>query len=408
MHGWFMLKPKPNARQRRDKLPSLQDELFLMRRLRVGIIGAGPLTEWAIAPVLAGPDATSPPDEGAWWSKRPLVGSDIRWQAAVRPEIVALCDGDNERLARVSAQARVVAQYGDWRAMLAESELDAVFCDAADLDLETLLASMSARNIRKLWLAAPPNVDFEWILHLSAQSAARGVLLWWAQPFRHSIGHRAARQLIKRGEIGDVTALSYRGSTPFAATSGAQREESLAALDLLLACAGASPKEVLASATKGATSLWLRFDGEATATAIFAPCDAWNTSFPRLEIIGTQGRFLVCEGGRRVGFFQPREASRWIEPPGLASHLSAANISGVAEDIKLFLTVEDSSPQSQNGSEAARAMQVWEAACQSLQSGVPVAVAPLMMFASNAKNTDDNGEKTPPHFVAPLTLPFQL
>lgn len=397
-------------------------ESIFMRRLRVGIIGAGTLTEWAIASVLQGPDAISPPDEGSWWSKRPVAGSDIRWQAPTRPEIVALCDADSERLNRIGAQMHVVAQYSDWRAMLAETSLDAVFCEnAAEVDIESLLAAMSARNIGKLWLAGLPEVDFEWILHLSSQSAARGVLLWWAQPVRHAAAHRAARQLIKRGEIGDVTALSLRWSTPFANEVGSQRMESYGALDLLMSCVGAAPIEVLASAAKGATSLWLRFDGGATATAIFAACDAWNTALPRLEIIGTQGRFLVCEAGRRVGMFQPREATRWIEPPGLASHVSAANIGGIAEDIKLFLAAPNSLESRTamhdfkaadfcwDGREAARAMQLLEAAAQSLKTGVPITIAPLTSLSPQSARIQNIDEKNPKNgFAAPLTLPLNL
>lgn len=393
-----------------------------MRRLRVGIIGAGPLTEWTIAPVLQGSDAISPPDEGAWWSRRPLAGSDIRWQAPTRPEVVAISDGDSERLKRIAAQTRVTAQYSDWRSMLAETPLDAVFCEnAADLDIESLLVMMNSRNIHKLWLAGLPDVDFEWILHLSSQSAARGVLLWWAQPLRHAAAHRAARQLIKRGEIGDVTGLSLRWSTPFASEAGSLRGETYGALDLLMSCVGAAPVEVLASTAKGTTSLWLRFDGGATATAIFAACDAWNTSLPRLEVIGTQGRFLVCEGGRRVGLFQPREASRWIEPPGLASHVSAANIGGVAEDVKLFLAAQNlaeshkTEPDAaggehcQDGRETARAIQLLEAAAESLKTGAIVSIEPLSMFPAKFVRRQNDGENNPKiGFAAPLTLPLNL
>ena len=405
-----------------------------MRRLRIGIIGAGPLTEWTIASVLQGPDSTSPADEGAWWSKRPLVGSDIRWQASVRPEVIALCDSDSERLQRIGAQMRVPAQYSDWRAMLRETPLDAVFCEnSADIDIDALLVLMSARGVSRLWLAGTPDVDFEWVLHLSSQSASRGVLLWWSQPLRHAAAHRAARQLIKKGEIGDVTALSLRWSTPFAALAGSQRSESCGALDLLMSCVGAAPVEVLASAAKGATSLWLRFDGGATATAIFAACDVWNSELPRLEIIGTQGRFLVCEGGRRVGMFQPREAARWIEPPGLASHVSAANIGGVAEDIKLFLAGEKvisenstgissdnlsgnrekpngSAPELvQDGRQAARAMQLLEAAGESLKTGALVPIAPLPLHPIQHSRVAREGEKNLQNsFNAPLTLPLNL
>jgi hypothetical protein len=57
-----------------------------------------------------------------------------------------------------------------------------------------------------------------------------------------------------------------------------------------------------------------------------------------LEVCGTQGRFLVCEAGRRLWLHQPREAARFWEPPGLSHHVSGANINGLAEDLKEFLS----------------------------------------------------------------------
>ena len=125
--------------------------------------------------------------------------------------------------------------------------------------------------------------------------------------------------------------------------------------------------------TQGAHNFWWKMSGGATATLFLGAADAWNAPWPHLEIIGTQGRSLVCQAGRRVGLLVPREATRWWEPPGLAPHVSAANIAGLGEDIKAFLaTCVGTAPlvgaETVLG-EPGRALTLCQAAQDALQSG---------------------------------------
>jgi predicted dehydrogenase len=87
----------------------------------------------------------------------------------------------------------------------------------------------------------------------------------------------------------------------------------------------------------GATNVWMRFAGGVTATALFSGAESWSAPLPRLEVCGTQGRWLVCEAGRRLWLHQPRETAHLLEPPGMIAHVTAANVLGVAEDLKAFL-----------------------------------------------------------------------
>jgi predicted dehydrogenase len=401
-----------------------------MPKVRVGIIGAGAATEWEILPVLTGPDLSQPPDEGAWWSVRATAVKDIRWQAATQAEVVAICDAEEENAARLAHLYRVPAVYSDWRKMLDETRLDAIVCERACLlDFEELLTRAANQGVRSVWFDEPPVADYELVLHLFALAEARGVLPWWARQLRHASAHRAARRLINRGEIGDVTALSLRWNTSFGGQAEMLCASNFAALDLIFSCAQSAPVEVLAREAKGATTLWLSLAGGATATAIFCGADAGNSALPRLEIVGTQGRFLVCESGRRLGMFQPRDAARWIEPPGLASHVSAANVGGVADDFRLFLaaTLDAKAPHvaETDAREAARVLQILEAAGHSLADGALVAIAPLPMASGHQRlfasmdaiqktaaegkiKNGKNGEAAKPEYSPPLTLPLNL
>lgn len=373
-----------------------------MRNVRVGIIGAGAGIEWEILPVLLGADLSQPSDEGAWGTRRLSSGSDIRWQAPAQAQVLAICDKDKESAERLSRNYRIAATYSDWKQMLRENSLDAIFCEqAAECDFEELLAVAANSGVRSVWFDEPPVADFELVLHLYSQAEARGITSWWARPLRYAAAHRAACRIINRGEIGDVTALSLRWNSSLGAKSEMFSASNFAAIDLLLACAQSAPVEVMAREAKGVTTMWIALAGGATATLIFAGADIWNAPLPRLEVVGTQGRSLVCEAGRRLASYAPREAARWIEPPGIASHVSVANVSGVADDLRAFIaaTAEAKTPHvvETDGRQASRVLQVLEAAAQSLEDGIPVTIEPLRVPAAHQRLFATlEGEETPP------------
>ncbi len=506
-----------------------------MRRVRIGIIGAGAVTEWAVLPALSGPDIVAPPDTGAWWGRRPGSSSDIRYQAPACPEVVALADADLSRAQRVGAAARVRAIYSDWRLMLREVEMDALLCLAPPA-VAAEVAGGAGAAVRWLWIDGPPAPTAAETLALARRLEGRSLHVWCAHPLRQAAAHRAAWRLIERDALGAVSALALRWGTPFhivepippreaqrreaasgeaatqratasaamasaamasaAQTSAAQMDKtqaggpaearrsghsggatsdaphlapSYAALDMLLAFARAAPPRanagargtagkpasgtaggaagnaassdgastafvessamsnsvrssgsvngiasggampvgamsastatVMAAQCGGVLSLWLSFAHGPTATALFSGAEAWSAPLPRLEVCGTQGRSLVCESGRRLWLHQPREAAHLLEPPGLAAHVSAANVIGLTEDIKAFLTAcaedqsgvtsaslsgagngvnRDATGANANSLEgAARALQFVEAVNASLAVGGPVAVPSL-------------------------------
>ncbi len=390
-----------------------------MRRVRIGIIGAGGITEWAILPALSGPDALAPPDSGAWWGRRPGAHADIAYQPPARPEVVALADADYPLAQRVAQTARIGAVYGDWRALWREMRPDALVCAAspalhAEIALELSKGTVGAGidALAQMWVYGPLAPTAHDVAKIERHLKGRPLAVWPARPLARATAHRAARQLLERGEIGPVAALHLRWGLPLHPSNGSgvssERENGLslaassAALDCLLAFAapailasstsdvraGASddmemrasarPLQVLASEHQGATTLWLRCADGVNATALFAAAESWSAPLPRLEICGTEGRSIICEAGRRLWLHRPREAARLLEPPGLATHVSAASVAGVAEDLKAFLAAcahpgtDVSRPQAWTA--AQRALLLLEAAGRSLQTGAIVEV----------------------------------
>ena len=368
-----------------------------MQRVRIGIIGVGISVEWAILPALCGSDALSPPDTGAWWSRRPAPSGDIRYQAPAQPEIVALCAPPSEektprigakispRLEMLGRAARGAALYENPKFLLREMALDALLIAAGDEDefapapLAQLVSSApGAKNgiaaPRWIWIDGPPARTLADLGAFARATAGIGPNLWIAAPLKRAAAHRAARRLLERDGIGEVTAIQARFPFPLdAARFGA----AYAAFDLLLSFVPGGmgmPQNVTAHRhSDGAASILLKLAGGATITALFGAADAWNAPLPRVEICGTQGRFVVCEAGRRLWHHVPREGARLWEPPGLAAHVSASNVSGYAEDLKAFLAVCINNPAPFNAEraldDAARALGALEATLLALESG---------------------------------------
>ncbi|RYX84744.1 hypothetical protein EON83_08920 [bacterium] len=371
-----------------------------MQRLRVGVIGTGSAVEWAILPCLSGPDALAAPDAGAWWSRRPAPSGDIRYNPPALPEVVALCDGDEPAPLRNSAPTKVsprlealaratrgTALYSDARAMLREAQLDVVFlgdeCELQPADLVDLISSAPGTPYgvappKWVWVDGPPARS---CAHLNPFARVAGApSLWMALPLRRAPAHRAARRLIERDAIGTVTAVQARFPFPL---DEARFSSAYAAFDLMLSFFPPAqvPRQIWATRHgDGATQVLLSLGGGAHVSALFGAADTWNSPLPRIEACGTQGRFLVCEAGRRVVHYVPREGTRTFEPPGLAAHVSGSNLSGYGEDIKAFLSVCADNPAPFNAEraldDAARALSVLEAAFLSVQEHIPVSVEP--------------------------------
>ena len=371
-----------------------------MQRLRVGVIGTGSAVEWAVLPCLNGPDALAAPDAGAWWSRRPAPSGDIRYNPPALPDVVALCDGEvpasgkggssakvSPRLEALGRASRGAGLYPDAFAMLRETELDVVFlgdeCELQPAALVDLVSSAPgvANGIappKWVWIDGPPARSCAYLNPFARVAGAPS--LWMALPLRRAPAHRAARRLVERDGIGTVTAVQAR--FPFALDE-ARFSAAYAAFDLMLSFfpPAQAPRQIWATRHgDGATQVLLSLGGGAHLSAMFGAADTWNSPLPRIEACGTQGRFLVCESGRTLMHFVPREGARTYEPPGLAAHVSGANLSGYGEDIKAFLSVCADNPAPLNAEraldDAARALSVLEAAFLSVQEHVPVSVEP--------------------------------
>ena len=172
----------------------------------------------------------------------------------------------------------------------------------------------------------------------------------------------------------------------------------------------------------GATNVWLRLADGVTATALFAGAESWSAPLPRLEVCGTQGRWLVCEAGRRLWLHQPRETAHLLEPPGMIAHVTAANVLGVAEDLKAFLAAcageseasltrfqpDGNESRERSLFDAVQPLALLESINKALQSGDKVCVATADAVPLPSSDTVQTKRDAQPVTALPSTLPLPL
>ena len=348
--------------------------------MRIGIWGAGTLTERGVLPALSVPNDVVVPETGIGWARRPAAEGDIRYQAAFTPEVVALCDEDEARLSRTAHNWRIASRYHDPRALLREMTPD------------VLLVVPEAGKLSQVppflrWVAAHYPALHVWVAGLPAPNAAEAARLaqdlgpgrlgeraahfYFADVLSHAFAVRTARYAVEANEVGPVSALALRWASSFPTErvpdavnrfSGAY-----AALELLLRAAQwrptardqstffgygsdfmilgednldsalARPLSVVAHTHENTTNVWLRCKNGVSVTALFAGADTWSAALPRLEVVGTQGRYLICEGTRRTSLHVPGRTAQVHESPAATLTVTAPELAGVAAELRAFL-----------------------------------------------------------------------
>ncbi len=396
-----------------------------MQRMRVAVIGSGTLSENVLLPFLSTPSALQAPDAGAWWLRRPNAQSDIEYQVPARPEIVALCDDNAPRLQRV-AQSMRIARTCDLATLLSEIasgilSVDALLVALSPPRTEKLLSDLGARRLqnaaRWIWLAGPPTTHFERAREAAKLHAARTV--WCARPASQMLAHRAARRLHAAGEIGPLRALTLRWPHAVPLGNSPDVASVYAALELVLAftapdlARGANDylarvvRRVAASTCDGVSNVYLENWDGSSATMLLSNADDWNSDLPRLEICGSQGRSLLCRGGREVQLFEPREATRVLAPPGVTARLSSAQTLGWAEELNAFFALwarhENHAPRGDGSTlgRAALVLELWHTLAHVLKTQTP-----FEFVAPGELATDESPAKVARTEAVALTLPF--
>jgi predicted dehydrogenase len=146
-----------------------------MKRLRIGVLGAGP---WAQAAHLPG------------------------WQRDPRCEVVVVCDVVRARAEAAAGAFGIREATDDWQAVVARSDLDVI--DVVTPSHTHHALALAALDAGKHVLCEKPVAyDFRQTRAAAALAARKGLLTKMGFTFRYSPGMRYARALLDEGFVGE-------------------------------------------------------------------------------------------------------------------------------------------------------------------------------------------------------------
>jgi UDP-N-acetylglucosamine 3-dehydrogenase len=160
-----------------------------MDRLRIGVIGLGWFGEYHCETIVGVPSL----------------------------ELAALCTRTPDRLAALAGKFGIGKTYGDYRAMLADPEIDAVsICTMWDQHKEPAIAALEAG--KHVFLEKPIASTVEDARKIVAASRTSKGILFIGHIVRFNPRYRMAKEAIAAGRIGRIVALSSRRNIPAAWT----------------------------------------------------------------------------------------------------------------------------------------------------------------------------------------------
>jgi len=132
------------------------------------------------------------------------------YRLAGRAELVAVCGRTAERVRQVAEQYDIPAQYDDYRAMLAESDAEAVInLTPIQLHAETTLAALESG--KHVYSEKPIATTLDDAVRIRDEADRRGLTLVCAPSVLLFPQVRFASDLVKSGRIGKVHAALGRG-----------------------------------------------------------------------------------------------------------------------------------------------------------------------------------------------------
>jgi predicted dehydrogenase len=334
-----------------------------MERLRLGIIGAGPIVEKKHLPALA----------------------EVR-----EIDVVAACRRNADALHQLADRFRIPARYTDYRALLDDDRVDAVLI-AAGPPAQTRIVIDAAAAGKPMLVEKP-------LAESSAEARAMGEAVARANVHfqvgfnkRFYYGYQQARRLLDREELGAVSGIDAR----FWFQSGrrdALLHNGIHFLDLARFLGGpvsnvfARRSATTEPAAAGDTvCLTLAFEGGAVGSLLLSSLASWDYPNERLDVVGSNTSALSVENGRQVRVFRRGEGrpAELYENTLSVHWWSGHEEQGFIPQLRLFARrIRDGAGTPDAGLAAGlpdgiASLALLEAVRHSIDSGRPVAVEPV-------------------------------
>jgi len=311
-------------------------EVLELGELKIGVIGCGSITEWAHLPVLTGPDIVIP-TEGEDLPYRTLETEKPK----VLPRVVALCDLNLNRLNKLGDRYNISRRFTDYRRMLNEVKLDALVVAAGHKFNVEIIPQAIERRLH-IFVEKPMTSTLREALEIRRIVEGSGIVFQVGFMRRFYYAYRNAKRLIFNGEIGEIQALSGRF---WSGRKDDLLNNGIHIFDIIQFLAG-PVIEVYAKSHGDNIALIMEFENGAVGNLLLAHTGITISVHERIEIVGSEGKTLVAENGRRLylsrGGRQPLQS--W-EPSHIAHTITGYNIAGFAGELRHFVNCISSNTQ---------------------------------------------------------------
>lgn len=228
-----------------------------------------------------------------------------------RIELVAVCDKDPERLAKAKETAGSAALYTDWHDLINDDNVEAVvLCVPDQLHAEMTIAALRAG--KDVLCEKPMALSLEECEQMRAAEKETGKRLMIGQICRYTSAFKLAKQLIERGEIGELFYVESEYAHDYSKIPGTdgwrvdpRREPYIGggchAVDLLRWIAG-DPYEITAYSNRKCLTTWpindctisiLRFPNDVIGK-VFVSIGCKRDYTMRSVFYGTKGT-IICD-----------------------------------------------------------------------------------------------------------------
>lgn len=315
-------------------------------------------------------------------------------------ELVAICDNIEERLNEAKAETGVSKTYTDWHDLINDTEIEAVvLCVPDQLHVEMTVAALEAG--KEVICEKPMALSIEECEEMRAAEKRTGKRLMIGQICRHTPAFQFTKELIEKGEIGELYYVESEYAHDYSHSPGtsswrvdSRREPYIGggchAVDLLRWIAG-NPYEITAYSNHKCLTDWpvndctisiLRFPNDVIGK-VFVSIGCKRDYTMRSCFYGTKGT-IICDntspyitiykdtlGGKDSVFGEKGESSRNI-PIRLPVELSNHNTYGELESFAESILNDTPVPTSSHDGECTVAVCI--AAMESAKSGKSVEI----------------------------------
>ena len=306
---------------------------YMNRRLRIGIIGCGVITQWAHIPALFSKDLEIPYDGKYYPDFNNFIPYPRNRKYCIRPQLQAICDLNQQNLKRVAHQTNIYRVYTDMHKMLSEEKLDAVLLACFYTDNAKLIPQIAKYKVHIL-VEKPLARTLQEGIQIKKSVQENNIILHVGFMRRYSYAYRLMKQMLETRQYGELKSLSMNF---WAGNIESFHENGIHAFDIFQYMGG-RVKRVYAENNNISTHITVRFDNGVIGSMAMTDAPLLHQiTNERMVATTSEGVQLIAEGGRRLFISKKGSPCELLEPCEFVHYYPATSIRGFSEEWRTFL-----------------------------------------------------------------------